>query len=95
MHASIHNPVVRSANLGFFPLDDSMIAIDRQSGYCYALNKTSARIWELIEAPVSEESICQTLCEEFAVEPAACLVDVREILLTMRSAGLLSECQAE
>jgi hypothetical protein len=91
MDESIRNPVVRSSNLGFFPLDDSMIAIDRQSGYCYALNKTSARIWELIEAPVSEESICQTLCQEFAVDRAVCSSDVREILLSMRGAGLLSE----
>jgi hypothetical protein len=91
MGASMCYPIVRSAKLGFFPLDDSMIAIDRQSGYCYALNKTSARIWELIEAPISEESICQTLCEEFAVDRAVCSEDVREILLSMRGAGLLSE----
>jgi Coenzyme PQQ synthesis protein D (PqqD) len=83
--------VVRSAKLGFFPLDDSMIAIDRESGYCYALNKTSARIWELTEAPMSEESICQTLCREFAVEQAVCSAEVREILLSMKGAGLLSE----
>jgi hypothetical protein len=91
MDTSLSGLVVRSPNLGFFPLDDAMIAIDRESGYCYSLNKTSARIWELMEAPVCVESICDTLCKEFAVESAVCSVDVLEILSSMRGAGLLSK----
>lgn len=82
--------IARSVNLGFFQLDDSLIAIDKQSGYCYALNSTGARIWEMLSSPARIESICDSLCTEFDVQPDVCSRDVAEIVSAMKDAGLVT-----
>ena len=84
--------IVRSAKLGFFRLDDSLIAIDKDAGYCYALNSTSARIWEMIASPIRIDSLSESLCREFDVNPDKCLDDVTEIISDMKKAGLICEC---
>jgi hypothetical protein len=83
--------IVRSEKLDFFRLDDSLIAIDKQGGYCYALNSTSARIWELIATPTHIASIRDLLCQEFDVDPDDCLNDIAEIICEMKDAGIVSE----
>jgi hypothetical protein len=84
---------VRSGNPGFFRLDDSLIAIDKESGYCYALNATSARIWELIAVPTCVSAIRDSLCREFDVDPERCLSDIQEILSALKDAELAMECR--
>jgi len=86
--------VVRSSKLGFFRLDDSLIAVDQEAGYCYALNSTGARIWELIASPTDMPSIRDLLCQEFDVDPDACLREIVEILSDMKAAGLVSHWPA-
>lgn len=91
MEAHTVGTVVRSDNVPFSQLDDSFIAIDREAGYCYALNSTSGRIWEMISQPTPIESICDSLCREFDIAPETCLNDVKEFLSAMADAGLVSE----
>ena len=83
--------VARSAKLPFSRVDDSIIAIDREQGYCFAMNVTSARVWELISTPIRVSSLCDTLCTEFDVDPETCRKDVQSILSEMKENGLLRE----
>lgn len=63
--------------------------MDERAGYCYSLNASAAKIWDLIHTPTSVGSICAVLCEEFAVDPETCIQDVSELLSAMREAGLI------
>jgi hypothetical protein len=85
----LSNKVTRTGNLPSYKVDDSLIFLDREGGYCYALNATGARIWDLIAEPVSISTICGKLCEEFAVDRQTCEADVLEILNSLRKAELV------
>ena len=81
--------VTRGARFPISKIDDTLIAIDRQMGYCYALNATAARVWELIASPTTIAAICDTLCLEFEVDRDTCEKDVIDILFELKSVGLV------
>jgi len=87
--SALGSTVVRVGNLPSYKVDDSLIFLDREGGYCYALNATGTRIWDLIAEPVTVATVCESLCSEFAVEKEACERDVIEILNAMRKAELV------
>jgi hypothetical protein len=87
--------IVSSATeIPFSRLDDDILAIDQNAGYCYSLNASAARVWDLILTPTSVGSICATLCGEFAVDHETCLRDVSDLLGVMREAGLVKVTDA-
>jgi hypothetical protein len=83
--------VARSETLPSFRVDDAIVAIDRDAGQCFAMNATSARVWELISSPIRVDSLRDSLCDEFDVDPETCLKDVISILSEMQANGLLRE----
>jgi arylamine N-acetyltransferase len=82
--------VQRSRNIVFSRLDAELLAIDGQGGYCYSLNNSAGRIWELIEAPVSVQELCRRLRSEYDVDEASCERDVVELLERLSDAGLVA-----
>ncbi len=80
---------ITKVSLPSFRVDDSLILLDREGGYCYALNSTSARIWALISESASVASVCDTLCREFAVDRDTCEREVIDIIEAMRKAELV------
>jgi Coenzyme PQQ synthesis protein D (PqqD) len=42
----------------------------------YGLNSVGARIWELLEMPMTVAQICARLCEEYKVEAPECETEV-------------------
>jgi Coenzyme PQQ synthesis protein D (PqqD) len=87
--------IVSSAtNIPFSRLDDDLLALDEQAGYCYSLNASAARVWELVATPTSVGSICDVLCTEFAVDRDTCLRDVCELLSALLEAGFIKVTHA-
>jgi hypothetical protein len=92
----VENPGIHSgsivcsvANLPFSRLHEDLLAIDQKAGYCYSMNSSAARIWELIPNPTAVSSICAVLCEEFGVEKEQCRQDVVNFLAALADAGLV------
>jgi hypothetical protein len=83
--------VIRADNLPFSKVDDAVIAMSREMGFCYAINSTGTRIWELIAEPVRVLSLCDSLCREFDVDRDTCLTDVISVLTEMKANGLIRE----
>ena len=86
--------VCSNTNIPTSRLDDEMLAIDERGGYCYSMNASAARVWELIANPATVGDVCAVLCEEFAVDRETCLQDVSGILSTMQDAGLVNVADA-
>ena len=87
--------IVSSAtDIPFSRLHDDILAIDQNAGYCYALNASAARVWDLILTPTSVGSLCAALCREFAVDRETCLRDVSDLLTALREAGLIKVTDA-
>jgi hypothetical protein len=82
--------VMRNPDVPFSRADDSVIAIDIPAGYCYALNGTGARVWELISAATPISELQSRLCHEFDVDAPTCLRDLLEILARLQDAGLVT-----
>jgi hypothetical protein len=76
-------------NLPFTRLHEDLMAIDQAAGYCYSLNSSAARIWELIPAPTRVSSLCAILCSEFSVSEEQCRADVLGFLTALADAGLV------
>jgi len=84
-----HSIVQRSKDIPFTKLDDELLAIDSDAEYCYSLNETAGRVWELIQSPIPVAKICAQLCSEYRVDPALCLQDVTALLEKLHKAGLV------
>lgn len=81
--------VCGNPDIPFSQLHDDLLGIDERAGYCYSLNASAARIWDLISAPTSVGNLCSALEREFLVDPDTCFRDVSELLLTLRDADLV------
>ncbi len=79
----------RAKDMPFSQLDDEFLAVDAQAGYCYALNETAARVWELLAQPVAFADLCTRLGREYAVGEAVCAREVKELLGSLHQAGLV------
>lgn len=55
---------------------DQAILLDIDSGDFFQLNKSAARIWNLVEQPISFADLCASLEEKFEIGAADCRLDV-------------------
>jgi Coenzyme PQQ synthesis protein D (PqqD) len=78
----------RTKDIPFSQLDDELLAVDAAAGYCYSLNETAGRVWDLIATPLSLDAICAQLRREFAVDEQTCQSEVVALLEGLREAGL-------
>ena len=80
--------VCASRNTPFHRLQDDILILDEQAGYCYSMNSTGARIWELLFNPISVGSLSAVLCNEFALEQDECALYVKEFVGHLVKTGL-------
>lgn len=73
----------------FTRLDDELLGIDTQAGLAYSLNRSGARIWQLIDGWVTVGSLCEQLRQEYEIAPEACSQQVVSLLGRLREAGLI------
>ena len=76
--------------LEFSRLDDSYLAIDSQAGFCYSLNVTAGKIWDIIENPIPFSAICERLLAEYSVPQKTCEEEVWHLLVSLRDSGLIT-----
>jgi hypothetical protein len=81
--------VQRGKDISFSQLDDELLAIDAQAGFCYSLNETAGRVWDLIATPISLDAICAHLGRQFAVDEQTCRREVTALLQGLCDAGLV------
>lgn len=68
---------------------DEIIMMSAERGQYIGLTETGARIWDLLEAPRTTESLCAALFQEFDVELAVCRAEVDAFVLEMEKRGAL------
>lgn len=86
----LRNTVIqRNRTLTFELVDNDLVAVDAQAGYCYAFNKTAGRVWELIASPTQVQVICEQLCREYEIDETTCLQSLTRLLEELKQAGLI------
>jgi Coenzyme PQQ synthesis protein D (PqqD) len=82
--------IARADGLVASHLGAEVVILNIESGFFFHLNKTGAGVWDLLEMPLSLETICGTLSRRFAVDPVECRRDVTEFVDAMLAKGLLT-----
>jgi hypothetical protein len=70
-------------------LKGEVVVLNTDSGIYYSLDEVGARIWDLIQTPVSIEFLRDTIIKEYAVDEKQCVKDLLSLLGTLKDAGLL------
>lgn len=81
----------RNREIVFQQLDDELLAVDAESGYCYALNETAGLVWQTLEMPMGLQAICARLRQKYRIDEATCLQEVSALLEGLRQAGLVEK----
>ena len=81
--------ISRSTTVVAADTSDETILIDIDSGYFFQLNKSAARIWELVDPPRSFADLCAAIQKRFDATPETCRTDIAEFVAEMQEQGLL------
>ncbi len=66
-----------------------------EAGRYFGLDDVGARVWELVQQPLSVESLCETLLSEYEVSAGELQRDVLELLGELSDKGLIDVRSAE
>lgn len=83
-------PVARKNTIVAADAADEAILLDIDSGYFFQLNKSAARVWDLLEQPMSFADLCVGIRDQFAVDAVTCEEDVRQFVLDLEDRGILT-----
>jgi PqqD family protein of HPr-rel-A system len=81
--------VVASGDQLASELGGEAVVLDLASGTYYGLNETGARIWSLLESPITVGDVCRQLRQEFEVDAVECEQAVVQLLQQLVTAGLV------
>ena len=70
-------------------VEDRVMIMNIDSGTYYEIDKSAARIWDLLEQPKSFGELCDALCAAYEVERAQCGSDTSRFVEEMKGLGLL------
>jgi hypothetical protein len=88
-HISLQTTFVRRPDLVETEIDGEVVMMSLERGNCYGLDNSAARIWRLLENPISVASLLETLTREYAVEAENCQDDVFAFLDQLRQENLI------
>ncbi len=84
-----HSMIARRETLVAAHIEDQAMLMDLDSGAMFQLNRTGARIWDLVEQPCSFADLVAALEKRFPATGASLRDDVAAFVLQMRDTGLL------
>jgi hypothetical protein len=70
-------------------LDDQTVLVNLQTSRIFELNRTGARLWELLDEKPSESQIVAQLLAEFDVSQAQLEGEVRSLIDSLLDEGLI------
>lgn len=70
-------------------LDGEAAILNLKDGVYYGLNPVGARVWKLVQEPVTLENILEAILNEYDVEEEQCFQDTVELLEELQDKGLV------
>jgi hypothetical protein len=71
-------------------IDDELVTLSIESGKYFIMDEIGARVWELLEQPVTVSALCSQLTEEYDVEASQCQQDVLAFLTELLAQKIVS-----
>lgn len=86
---SLHSIVMATKEQVSCSLGDESAILSTKNSVYYGLDAVGTRIWKLLQEPRSVREICNTVLDEFEVDPDRCQRDLLELLARMKAEGLI------
>jgi coenzyme PQQ synthesis protein D (PqqD) len=71
-------------------LGGEAVVLQLTSGRYYALDPVGARIWNLLQQPISVQQLLDTILAEYEVDPAQCQSDILALLKDLAAERLIN-----
>ena len=71
-------------------VEGSLVLLDLETLVYHSLNSTAAAVWQLLEAPQTQQALVASLCERYEVQPEHCAASVHRLLESFASSHLVS-----
>ena len=68
---------------------DDVVALHIQRGSSYGMEKVTADVWRLLEAPADLDTICGQLMERYEVDQQTCRREVGQLMTLFEQEGLV------
>ena len=81
--------IVRATHQVCQEMPGEVIILSLESGISYSLDAVGAKIWALIEKPISVSGICDSICNEYDVPEQDCERDVQSFIEGLKAVGLI------
>ncbi len=81
--------IALSKNLASCDLAGELAIVNFDNGVYYGLDRTGARIWNLLREPSTVEQLCDTLAGVYDVDPSTLESDVRAFVRELAEHGLV------
>ena len=81
--------MVASADLLATEFGAELVLLNLRDGVYYGLEDVGARIWQLVQQPVTVAAIRDAVMSEYDVDPARCARDVQSFLRELAGRGLV------
>jgi hypothetical protein len=69
---------------------NEVVLVNLRTNRIFSLNRTGARLWELLEQGLTREAIAEQLTKEFDADPARVAAETREILSALAAERLVA-----
>ena len=91
-HMSTDARPLAHPSVSAYPLDDEIVIYTPTDGQAFVLNPTAARIWELCDGTRTDVAVAREIAEAYGEDEDEdeVLIDVRELLERLHSAGLVT-----
>lgn len=76
-------------NLLYSKVGDEIVLLTVESGKYFKVDSVGSRIWEVIKEPISINSLCKQLMEEYDVSLEQCKEDVMPFLERLQNDNLI------
>jgi hypothetical protein len=87
--------LTRSSQMLYSEVDGDVTMMSVETGKYYSLRNVGARIWRLMERPISPEQICTQLMAEYRVDRERCEGEVIRVIQQMASEGIVERPAAD
>jgi hypothetical protein len=69
---------------------DELVLLNLRNGVYYGLEGVGARVWALVQEPISVSELCDAIVGEHDVERPRCDADVEALLRDLAAQGLIT-----
>lgn len=90
-----HTVVVASSDQLASSVGGCTVILNYATGRYYGVDEVGARIWQLIQEPVTIGDVHRTLVSEYDIDPARCEADLQRILEQMIQAHVVEVRRGE